>query len=87
MSLYFLGECWMQKMLRPSEAAEALGIGLSTFWLKARTDPDFPPVIPLGPKTSVVREADLEAYVEKKAAAALAARPTATVAARVGAQK
>lgn len=59
----------MVKNLRPREAAQALGIGLSTFWLKAKTDPDFPPLISLGPKATVVREADLEAYVEKKAAA------------------
>lgn len=65
---------------RPPEAAKALGIGLSTFWHRARTDPDFPPVIPLGPKTSVVRAADLEAYMAKKVEAALKARPTATIA-------
>lgn len=59
----------MVKNLRPRQAAEALGIGLSTFWLKAKTDPDFPPLISLGPKATVVREADLEAYVERKAAA------------------
>lgn len=70
----------MTKNLRPRQAAAVLGIGVSTFWLKARTDPEFPPVFPLGPKTSVVSEADLEAYVAKKKAAVLLARPTATVA-------
>ncbi|MBA2964990.1 MULTISPECIES: helix-turn-helix transcriptional regulator [Ramlibacter] len=64
----------MVKNLRPREAAQALGIGLSTFWLKAKTDPDFPQLISLGPKATVVREADLEAYVEKKAQAG---KPTA----------
>lgn len=67
----------MVKNLRPRQAADALGIGLSTFWLKAKTDPDFPTLIRLGAKSTVVREADLEAYVEKKsqasAKAALAA--------------
>ncbi len=58
----------MVKNLRPRDAARALGIGLSTFWLKAKTDPDFPVLISLGPKSTVVREADLEAYIEKKAA-------------------
>lgn len=58
----------MFKNLPPHQGAEALGIGLSRFWLKARTDPDFPPLIRLGPKTTVVRQADLEAYLEKKAA-------------------
>ena len=69
----------MVKNLRPREAAEALGIGLSTFWLKAKTDPDFPALISLGPKATVVREADLEAYVEKKAT--LSRQPHATAAA------
>lgn len=59
----------MVKNLRPRQAADALGIGLSTFWLKTKTDPDFPPVIRLGPKCSIVREQDLIAYVDKKAAA------------------
>lgn len=62
----------MVKNLRPRQAAEALGIGISTFWLKAKTDPDFPPLIKLGPAATVVRESDLEAYVEKKAQAVTA---------------
>lgn len=64
----------MVKNLRPRQAADALGIGLSTFWLNARTDPDFPTLIQLGPKTTVVREADLEAYIEKKAEASRVAK-------------
>lgn len=64
----------MVKNLRPRQAAEALGIGLSTFWLNAKTDPDFPTLIQLGPKTTVVRESDLEAYIEKKAEASRAAQ-------------
>ena len=59
----------MVRNLRPRQAADALGIGLSTFWLKAKTDPDFPQLIQLGPKSTIVRECDLEAYVEKKAVA------------------
>lgn len=57
----------MVKNLRPRQAADALGIGLSTFWLKAKTDPDFPQLINLGPKCTVVREQDLVDYVNKKA--------------------
>jgi prophage regulatory protein len=59
----------MVKNLRPRPAADALGVSLSTFWHKAKTDPDFPPLIKLGPKCTVVREADLEAYVDLKAQA------------------
>lgn len=55
--------------LRPQVAARVMGMGLSTWWLKAKTDPDFPPRIKLGPRTTVVREADVHAYVEKKAQA------------------
>ncbi len=53
--------------VRPKEAAQMLGIGLSTFWLRVKTDPDFPPLIKLSPRTCVVRTADLEAYVTGKA--------------------
>jgi prophage regulatory protein len=59
----------MIKNLRPRQAADALGIGLSTFWLKARTDPDFPQLIQLGPKSTIVRESDLADYIDKKAKA------------------
>jgi prophage regulatory protein len=55
--------------VRPREAAAILGIGLSTFWLRAKTDPDFPKIFKLSPKTTVVRRRDLEAYVTTKAAA------------------
>ena len=54
--------------VRPKEGAAILGIGLSTFWLRAKTDPDFPQLIKLSPKTVVVRLADLDAYVAAKAA-------------------
>ena len=56
----------MVKNLLPRHTAEALGIGLSTFWLKAKTDPDIPPLINLDPKAVAVREADREAYVQRE---------------------
>jgi prophage regulatory protein len=56
---------FMVKNLRPREVADALGIGLSTFWLKAKTDPDFPVLISLGARTTVVEEQDLQAYMQK----------------------
>ncbi len=55
--------------VRPREAAAILGIGLSTFWLRIKTDPNFPKPFKLSPKTTVVRRADLEAYVAAKAGA------------------
>lgn len=57
----------MIKNLRPRQAADALGIGMSTFWLWAKTDPDFPKLIKMSPQCTVVREQDLIDYVEKKA--------------------
>jgi predicted DNA-binding transcriptional regulator AlpA len=53
--------------VRPKEAAQMLGVGLSTFWLRVKTDPDFPQLIKLSPKICVMRVADLEAYVTGKA--------------------
>ncbi|MDP3835038.1 MAG: hypothetical protein Q8Q82_13835 [Hydrogenophaga sp.] len=52
---------------RPKDAAQALGCSESHFWWLAKNDPDFPPLIKLGPKWTVVRDADLAAYVDKKA--------------------
>lgn len=37
----------MVRNLRPRQAAAALGISVSSFWVWAKTDPDFPPLIHL----------------------------------------
>jgi len=63
--------------LRPAKAADYLGVGLSTFWLKAKTDPDFPPLIKLSPRTTVVQQAALDRYLATKAAQTLASAPAA----------
>lgn len=52
---------------RPKDAAKALGCSESHFWWLAKNDPDFPQLIKLGPKWTVVRDADLAAYVDRKA--------------------
>ena len=54
--------------LRPKDAAQRLGIGLSTFWQWVRVDPDFPPVTRLG-RTTSVSAAALDAYVARKTGA------------------
>lgn len=54
------------QLLRPRDAAKRLGIALSTFWLWAKNDPDFPRLIRLG-KTTSVSASDLDAYVHTKA--------------------
>lgn len=56
----------MIKTMRLREAAVALGISLPNLRQKARTDPDFPTLILLGEKSTVIRESDLEKYLEKK---------------------
>ena len=46
----------MIRNLRPRPAADALGIGLSTFSNAAKNDPDFPPIIKLTPRCAVVTQ-------------------------------
>lgn len=58
---------------RPRDGAALIGVSLSQFWLLAKTDPDFPDLIKLGPKTTVVRREDLIKYVENKPKATRAA--------------
>lgn len=53
--------------LRPREAADSLGVSLSTFYRLARTESDFPKVIQLTSRCSVVREQDLVSYMDKRA--------------------
>ncbi len=50
-------------VLRPNEAAKKLAIGLSTFWLKVKTEPDFPKTFKLGPRTTVVYDQDCDDYI------------------------
>ena len=59
-------EITLIKYLRPKAACNVLGIGLTTFWNLAKTDPDFPELIKLGPQTTVVEEAALITYVNSK---------------------
>ncbi len=70
----------MVKNLRPKQAAEALGISLATFWRRAKDEPDFPPLIKLGDKMTVVRESDLADYTERKLQAQLAKGKAASAA-------
>ncbi len=49
------------KSLRPAQAAEFLGIGLSTIWVWARR-PDFPRPRKIGPKVTVWDLSELIAW-------------------------
>lgn len=52
--------------LRAKQAARYLGMGESTFWRKAKTDPaSFPQPIKLGPGTTVWLVADLDDYLQR----------------------
>ncbi|WP_333995070.1 helix-turn-helix transcriptional regulator [Burkholderia orbicola] len=52
--------------LRPKAAAQKLGIGVSTLWLKVtKGEPGFPKPIKLGPATTVFLEHELDAYIDQ----------------------
>ena len=52
---------------RIKETARHLGMGESTVWRKAKTDPDFPKPIKLSERVTAWRVADLDAYIERMA--------------------
>ncbi|PLZ02558.1 hypothetical protein CY652_10630 [Burkholderia sp. WAC0059] len=56
------------KGLRPAQAAEKLGIGLSTLWARAKHEADFPRPVKLGSRTTVFLESELDAWLSKRAA-------------------
>jgi prophage regulatory protein len=49
--------------LRASEVAKKLSIAVSTVWLKARTDPEFPKPIKLYFRVTVFLEPEVDAYI------------------------
>nr|WP_081067262.1 AlpA family phage regulatory protein [Burkholderia cepacia] len=55
--------------LRPAKAAEKLGIGLSTLWLRAKNEPNFPKPFKIGPRITLFLEQELDAYLATCAAA------------------
>ena len=54
-------------VFRIKQAAQYLGMGESTVWRKAKTDPDFPKPIKLSERVTAWRVDDLEAYIERQA--------------------
>lgn len=58
----------MGPYIRQPQASRFLGeSSKSYFWWLAKNDPDFPKLIKLGPKITVVSQPELEEYVRKKA--------------------
>ena len=49
--------------LRPRDAALYIGLGLSTLWKRAKTDPRFPQPRKLSPRVTVWMKDDLDAFL------------------------
>lgn len=52
-------------VLRPRAAAAYCGIGLSTLWLRVKSDPSFPKPWKPSPRTSVINRAELDAWLNQ----------------------
>ena len=57
-------------MLKPTEVAARLGITRGTLYKILAADPTFPRAIHVTPKNPRWREADVDAWIERKAQAA-----------------
>jgi prophage regulatory protein len=57
-----------RKGLRPAPSAQKLGMGLSTLWLKVKTEPNFPKPFKLSPRVTVFYEHELDEYLAACAA-------------------
>jgi prophage regulatory protein len=56
------------RALRPADAAAKLGIGVSTLWLRVKSDPSFPRPFKLSERTTVFYERELDAFLAARAA-------------------
>lgn len=52
-----------RRTLRPAPMAQKLSMGLSTMWLKAKTDPAFPKPFKLSPRITVFFEDEADQYL------------------------
>ncbi len=52
-----------RRALRPPQAAQKLGIGLSTLWTKVKVDPDFAQPVKMGPRVTIFFEDELDAWL------------------------
>ena len=52
-----------RRTLRPASLAKKLSMGLSTVWLKAKTDPDFPKPFKTSPRITVFFEDEADQYL------------------------
>ena len=54
--------------LRPAQAAQKMSIGLSSLWLKAKNDPDFPQPFKISARTTLFFEREIDEYLSRCAA-------------------
>lgn len=57
-----------KRTLRVRQVADTLGIGVSSVWRLAKTDPSFPKPFCLSPRVTVWDNSEVAAYVETKKA-------------------
>ena len=58
------------RQLRPARVAEKLDVSVPTVYRYVRTDPTFPRPVKLTPRTTVFDDAQLDAWIEGRRAAA-----------------
>ena len=59
----------INRVLRPAQAAEKLGISVPTLWRWARERHDFPKPSKLGERVTIFDESELDAFVASRKAA------------------
>ncbi len=57
-------------VLRPTQAAAYIGASVPTFWRRIKEDPTFPRPFKVGPNSTAVMRADLDAWLKAKQEAA-----------------
>ena len=58
------------RLISPRVSQKKLNVQKSWWWHKAKTDPDFPRIIYLSPKTPRQWEHEVDAYIERRAGTA-----------------
>ncbi|MDR6203266.1 helix-turn-helix transcriptional regulator [Paraburkholderia graminis] len=56
------------KGLRVGGVAAKLGIGISSVWFRAKTEPGFPLPLKIGANTTIWIESELDEYIERQIA-------------------
>lgn len=54
------------QIMRPKQAAPYLGVSVTTLWRLEQTDPDFPRKVRFSARCVGFRQADIDAYLQKK---------------------